>query len=123
MIISDTVYLIFLLLQPIYYTMNDKSTVQLNIEEKKAKDRQFSSGGGRGNGENNGGTMRSGRDRDNGQPRRGPGGLNNRNGGPGGPPTTGLNNRPGGGGNFNRGGGPPNRGGPNTNNTYNNNRR
>ncbi|KAK9694936.1 RNA recognition motif [Popillia japonica] len=105
--------------KPHFFPKNERNGHQLNVEEKKTKDRPFGSGGGGGGrpgGDNNGGP----RPRDNGQRRSGPGGTGvNRGGGVGGPGIPGgQGNRP---NSFNRGGGggPPNRG---PNNTYNNRR-
>ncbi|RZB41641.1 RRM 1 domain containing protein [Asbolus verrucosus] len=90
--------------KPIYYPKDDKNGTQLNVEEKKTKDRQ-SYGSGRPSSNDN-------RSRDNGPRRSGPGGLgSNRNatgssGGSAGITPSRTNN-------YNRGGGPPNRG-PNT---------
>jgi hypothetical protein len=94
--------------KPIFYPKDDKNGTQLNVEEKKTKDRQ-SYGTGRPSSNDN-------RSRDNNGPRRsGPGGLggpnrNNATGGSGGGSTGMAPSRT---NNYNRGGGPPNRG-PNT---------
>ncbi|XP_063912441.1 ras GTPase-activating protein-binding protein 2 isoform X2 [Zophobas morio] len=91
--------------KPIFYPKDDKNGTQLNVEEKKTKDRQ-SYGSGRPSSNDN-------RSRDNGPRRSGPGlGGPNRNvtGGSGGGSTGMVPNRT---NNYNRGGGPPNRG-PNT---------
>lgn len=93
-----------ILLQPIFYPKDDKNGTQLNVEEKKTKDRP-SYGGGRPSTDNN-----RGRGDNMGQRRGmgGPGGPNrNNSGGPGGPPGPNLRNN-----NYNNrnSGGPPNRG-------------
>ncbi|EEZ98440.2 hypothetical protein TcasGA2_TC000929 [Tribolium castaneum] len=89
--------------KPIYYPKDDKNGTQLNVEEKKTKDRQ-SYGSGRPSSNDN-------RSRDSGPRRSGPGlGGANRNNATGGSQSGIIPNRT---NNYNRGGGPPNRG-PNT---------